>query len=264
MPGGAAAKASTPPPGELHHTGEAKSGDGGEMIEIPTSALEDPPRLTSTPTNLLAALAAHVEATPDRVVFTWVDKKCKVTATRTFAQIWHKAGAVADLLVKKGVVVGDRVMITYPFGLEFLPGLLGCMRAGVIACSIYPPHPAKLKTEMPKLNRFAEDAGAKFALTTRSFARIMKAAAFMGRRASVTWLATDKLRPTEERKVKDVAVRSEKIAFIQYTSGSTGFPKGVMISHGALDHNLHVIAVNCNHTQASIGCAWVPQYHDMG
>eukprot|EP00964_Phaeocystis_antarctica_P165292 scaffold145064_cov127-Phaeocystis_antarctica.AAC.1 len=72
----------------------------------------------------------------------------------------HPLPAVAKMLIEKECLRGDRVMIAYPFGLEFLAGMFGCMRAGIVPCSIYPPNPSKFASEIPKFEKFARDAGA--------------------------------------------------------------------------------------------------------
>lgn len=130
-------------------------------------------------------------------------------------------------------------MIAYPFGLEFLAGMFGCMRAGVVPCSIYPPNPGKLSSDIPKFEKFAQDAGAKFALTTAKLMWLMRGAKIFYS-MSVVWLSTDNLVPVTD--FQSVGADPEGIGLIQYTSGSTGMPKGVMISHRSLLMNAKTIA----------------------
>ena len=84
--------------------------------------------------------------------------------------MWEKSGYVADKLLKeKNVNPGDRAMLVYPYGMEFVVGLSACMRAGVVAVSVYPPNPANLNVDMPKFNKFFEDCGAKIAVPTSKY-----------------------------------------------------------------------------------------------
>ncbi|CAB9530394.1 D-alanine--D-alanyl carrier protein ligase [Seminavis robusta] len=218
---------------------------------------------------ILEALNHHAAEIPDKDVLTWVDIKCQEQNKMTFQQLEDESNAVAARLLKLGCKRGDRVMVAYPFGLEFLAGMFGAMKIGVIPCSIYPPNPNQLKTEMPKFRRFAEDAGAKFALSTNTFATAMTAASVLYK-TGVKWIGTDKLSIKKSNSKTPNAYETymgepNDICFIQYTSGSTGSPKGVMISH----HNLAetckagVSLTQCSEPN-SLEVLWVPQYHDMG
>ncbi|CAB9514236.1 D-alanine--D-alanyl carrier protein ligase [Seminavis robusta] len=217
---------------------------------------------------ILEALAHYSAVTPDKGVYTWVDIKCQEQRKLTFRQLEDEANAVAARLLKLGCQKGDRVMVAYPFGLEFLAGMFGAMKISVIPCSIYPPNPNQLKTDIPKFRGFVEDAGAKFALTTNTFATAMTAAGVFYK-TGVTWIGTDKL-PNKKQifgkpKGHETFVgQPDDVCFIQYTSGSTGRPKGVMISHRNLAENCMALVKMTNANCSSVAALWVPQYHDMG
>ncbi|CAB9531785.1 Disco-interacting protein 2 homolog A (Partial), partial [Seminavis robusta] len=136
---------------------------------------------------ILEALAHHAMETPDKLLCTWVDIKCREERRLTFKQLEDESNAVAARLLKLGCQKGDRVMVAYPFGLEFLAGMLGAMKISVIPCSIYPPNPNQLKTDMPKFRGFAEDAGATVALSNVTFAAVMRD------KTGVKWVGTDRL-----------------------------------------------------------------------
>ncbi|CAB9513800.1 D-alanine--D-alanyl carrier protein ligase [Seminavis robusta] len=217
---------------------------------------------------ILEVLNSHAVDASEKVIFTWVDIHCEEQQTVTFKQLEDQSNAVAARLLKQGCQKGDRVMIAYPFGLEFLAGMFGAMKIGVIPCSIYPPNPNQLKTEMPKFRRFAEDAGAKYALSTNMFAAGMTAASVLYK-TGVAWIGTDKLtiRKCNPNKPKDYETyvgEPNKICFIQYTSGSTGRPKGVMVSHHNLVENCRAGVAFTKPDANSLQAYWVPQYHDMG
>ena len=156
---------------------------------------------TDTPTvmhtdedeSLVAVIRRHAETIPQHRVFTWVDGSCQEVDKLTYSEVWAYSGAVADLLKRQGCVPGDRVMIAYPFGLAFVPALVGCFRSGIVACSVYPPNPRQLASDIPKFEGFAHDAGAKLALTTNAFMWLMRASSLVNR-MSVKWVATDLLR----------------------------------------------------------------------
>ncbi|CAB9497127.1 D-alanine--D-alanyl carrier protein ligase [Seminavis robusta] len=221
---------------------------------------------------ILEALNHHATQTPDKVVFTWVDIRCKEQRRMTFKQLEDESNTVAHRLLKLGRKKGDRVMVAYPFGLEFLAGMFGAMKIGVIPCSIYPPNPNELKTDMPKFRRFAVDAGAKYALSTSAFATAMTAVSVLYK-TGVKWIGTDQLpikksNPKKPKHYEKFEGGATEVCFIQYTSGSTGRPKGVMISHGNLAENCIAISAmsgtNASNVGSTVGALWVPQYHDMG
>ncbi|CAB9515849.1 D-alanine--D-alanyl carrier protein ligase [Seminavis robusta] len=202
---------------------------------------------------------------PNKVLLQWVNISCKVVESITYQKLWDRARAVAAMLHQKGVQRGDRVMISYPPGLEFMVGLIGCMIAGAIACSVYPPNlvePSKTKYSLQQFRNQVNDAGAKFALTTREFRMLVKLRA-LGR-TRVTWLVTENLVIPEDHHLQ--LPNPGDVALIQYSSGSTGEPKGVMLSHQAIIHNVCAISrISADMTDANLhGVNWMPQYHDYG
>lgn len=229
---------------------------------------------------ILAVLQQRSYSMPDHKIFSWVNGKGKETASLTYLQLWTKASLVANhILSNKAIAKGDRVMVCYPPGLEYLAGLFGCMLAGVVPCSVYPPNPNKFKTDMKQFLDKAADAGAKFSLTTLTYRRAIAAKMLfvsksaLGTDYEVKWITTDNLHGSanaKKTKHQHFCPTMEDVAFIQYTSGSTGHPKGVVIPHRTL--------VGCCRELTTYGCkienmeeakglvfvSWVPQYHDFG
>lgn len=87
-------------------------------------------------TTLVHALLNNAKKHPKHVLLQWVNPQCEVDETITYEQLWERSGQVAAFLLENGIAQGDRVMIAYPFRLDFLSGLFGCMRIGAIACSV--------------------------------------------------------------------------------------------------------------------------------
>ncbi|MEX2560518.1 MAG: fatty acyl-AMP ligase, partial [Pirellulales bacterium] len=179
----------------------------------------------------------------------------------TYAELDRQARALASRLAQLNLQ-GERALLLYPAGLEFIVGFFGCLYAGVVAVPAYPP---RMNRSLDRIHSISLDAEARVALTTTAVhERVLPLLDETPDLKRLTWLATD--RPTDglEDAWRRPDVDSGTLAFLQYTSGSTGTPKGVMLRHSNLLHNCAVIAHAFEHTRSSRCVFWLPCYHDMG
>jgi acyl carrier protein len=178
----------------------------------------------------------------------------------TFASLQRSARAVADALLQADAT-GKRALLLYQPGLEFVTGFLGCLYAGVIAIPVYAP---KTNRNQLRLTGIIHDSGATFALSTRhELQRWTDNNLDAENLASLCWIATDGL--TADGGHKELpAIGPDNIALLQYSSGSTGAPKGVMVSHGNLVHNLEYSRRVYKYEEGCVSLSWLPIFHDMG
>ena len=157
---------------------------------------------------------------------------------------------------------GQRALLLYQPGLEFISAFFGCLYAGVIAVPLSPP---RRNHHSDRLQAIVTDAQATVALTTTSILQsITKQIQKKPELENLTWLTTDNLDLNQAQDWQPPSITKDTLAFVQYTSGSTGKPKGVTISHGNLLHNSATIHQCFNHQPHSQGVIWLPPYHDMG
>jgi amino acid adenylation domain-containing protein len=178
----------------------------------------------------------------------------------TYADLDRRARLIAAELQAFGMA-GERALLLYPPGLEFVAAFFGCAYAGTVAVPAYPPRSSRLE---PRLRAIIADMRPAVVLTIEALrGRIGASAAELGL-GRARLVATDRL--PEEQADAWVApdLERETLAFLQYTSGSTASPKGVMVSHGNILHNEEVIRRACHHTSDSTFVSWLPMYHDMG
>jgi len=213
----------------------------------------------STWIDLLRDRALHQ---PDKTVFSFLQDGETVSDSLTYAALERQARAIAVRLqgLKAG---GERALLLYQPGLEFIAAFFGCLYAGVIAVPAYPP---RRGTPLSRLESIVRDAEATFALTTESLRSQIqdRFAQNPTLKESIQWVATDAIASSLAAEWQDPNLDSSAIAFLQYTSGSTGNPKGVIVSHGNLLHNSELINRCFQDTSESRGVSWLPAYHDMG
>lgn len=201
---------------------------------------------------------------PERPLYTYLENGEQESGTITYAGMDRRARVLAAELQKQ-MQPGDRALLLYPPGIDYVIGFFGCLYAGVIAVPAYPPDPTRLNRTLPRLQAIAADARASLVLTTTP---ILQMAQFMFAQApdlaALRWLAHDGLPDTLAEAWRLVPRTAETIAFLQYTSGSTRTPKGVMLSHGNLLHNAKRTAEMMELTEESRMASWLPPYHDMG
>jgi amino acid adenylation domain-containing protein len=181
---------------------------------------------------------------------------------RTYAALDTRARAIAARLQERGAVPGDRALLLYPPGLDFIDAFFGCLYAGVVAVPCYPPRPGR---EQPRLKAILADAGARFALSTAAIAGKLESLAEADPEIeTLARIATETLPSGLEDAWRPPALDGSTLAFLQYTSGSTATPKGVMVTHANLVFMERLIQNVFEQDETSVVVGWLPVYHDMG
>jgi acyl-CoA synthetase (AMP-forming)/AMP-acid ligase II/acyl carrier protein len=182
----------------------------------------------------------------------------------TNGELDARARAIACMLKERGLH-GERMLLLYPPGLELIAALFGCLYAGNVAVLAYPPDPGRLGRTLPRLLSMVDDAQPSALLTTSALAELSAPAfADVPSLDSLPRLTTADVDPTRAATWRDPGVRPEDLALLQYTSGSTGEPRGVMLTHANVMDNLRCAQSFVGTTAADHGVIWLPPYHDMG
>ncbi|HNC94807.1 MAG TPA: AMP-binding protein, partial [Myxococcota bacterium] len=201
-------------------------------------------------------LEQHAAERPDQPVFTFLEKGEIEAGTLTFAQLYAQAAAVATLLAAHSRP-GDRALLLYDAGLTFIPAFLGCLMAGVIAVPAPLPAVDRPERSLPRLRAIRGDARPRLVLGEEADRQRLTELLS----AELLFFGTDRLEPGSW---KGSPPPGDAIACLQYTSGSTGQPRGVALSH----HNLIQACASIQHcgtfTPKSVQAVWVPHLHDYG
>ncbi|MFL6119276.1 AMP-binding protein, partial [Actinophytocola sp.] len=206
-------------------------------------------RLISVP-HALAHWAAH---RPDTTAFTFLGGGLAVDHELTYARLAEATGRVAGFL-RTRVQPGDRALLLLPPGPDYLAAFLGCLSAGVVAVPLYPP---RTGAKLDRIAAVVRDCQASVALTTEAMLPLLGD-------LPVTPHAVDDLADDLAGAPVTTLPNPEAVAFLQYTSGSTGNPKGVVVSHRNLTANLSAIAAGFGVRDDDVVLSWLPLYHDMG
>ena len=212
-------------------------------------------------------LTEHAAEQPDAPLYTYLDGEGRERDTYTYLAFHERTRHLAEhLKTREGLKPGDRVLLVYPPGLEVIAAFFACARIGVIPVPVYPPTPMNFEIGLAKLTFVANDSGAKHALTTRGFYRsyrlllAKRKISSPWRRApglpKLAWVTTDDVRGVASDGFTDTP---GEVLFLQYTSGSTSEPKGVVVTHRNVIENGHVTV-----DRTAVTVSWLPQYHDMG
>eukprot|EP00565_Helicotheca_tamesis_P007427 CAMPEP_0185725862 /NCGR_PEP_ID=MMETSP1171-20130828/2004_1 /TAXON_ID=374046 /ORGANISM="Helicotheca tamensis, Strain CCMP826" /LENGTH=777 /DNA_ID=CAMNT_0028394083 /DNA_START=30 /DNA_END=2363 /DNA_ORIENTATION=- len=244
--------------------------------------MSDEPSSGAPPDFLLDRLAAQTSRDSSKVAMTFLGSGPdggKVENSLTYAKLSEEIDRVAGQIADAGLAKGDRAVLVYPPSLDFVVAFLACLRVCVVAVPVFPPHPARRDT-LHMFSRIVESCGAKYAFTSGKYSHMKKlgdikenftkfkrpanAAAWP---EQLQWVVTDNNGGNKKKsgaELPSYAPSSSDVAFLQFTSGSTSEPKGVMITHGNLAHNLTIITNELQAVGDTIVVSWLPQYHDMG
>jgi len=213
------------------------------------------------PSNLVELLLHRARCQPEDRAFTYLVDGENEQIHLTYRELNRQAQAIGAWL-ESHELAGERALLLYPAGLEFIAAFFGCLYAGVVAVPVYPP---RRNRSLGRIQAIADDADAKVALTTDLVLnRVMPLIDETPHLKQLTWLATCRVPPEMDREWTMPDVHGDTLAFLQYTSGSTGTPKGVVLTHANLVHNSALISYAFEHTRSGTGVFWLPSYHDMG
>ena len=218
--------------------------------------------------SILGHLDRLADEHPDKLLYSYLDVNGESTEGYNYASFMHRTEAIAGYLWKEGrFAPGDRLLLAYPPGLEMICAFFGCVRAGLIPVPVYPPSSRGFQSALYKMVHIAKDCQAAGILTSRDYQASLKTnLARSGVSAcgidvdyisGLPWIATeDFVDAIADRPAAD----HSKILFLQYTSGSTMEPKGVIVTH---ENILDTCPLVIDHPSPVV-VSWLPQYHDMG
>jgi acyl-CoA synthetase (AMP-forming)/AMP-acid ligase II len=231
------------------------------MTSIPTTDRSRAP-VSRCPT-LVALLRYRAELDPEQLGFRFLSDGEARAATLSYGELDRGARAFAAELQSLHRP-GDRALLVYPPGLELVSAYLGCLYAGSVAVMVAPPTPARLARFLTRAAAICRDAAPTVVLTTPEVHRLLSDAALPPELAAPRWRMTGEGREGAASDWHDPGAGPDDLAFLQYTSGSTTEPRGVLVTHGNLMENLRAIRRTFRQPPGTESVCWLPPYHDMG
>lgn len=203
-------------------------------------------------------LARRAVDEPDRIAYIFLDDNGAEHTTTTYRELHERALAVAQLLLER-CEPGDRALLVFPQCVEFITAYFGCLYANIIAVPVNPPRRGKVQDATRAI---VADCAPTAVLTIGGLLDPLRSV-LEPLCTAQQWLAVDEL-PTAEASFAPAAVDPDSVAFLQYTSGSTSAPKGVMVTHRNLVANEEMIRQSFGHDRESTVVGWAPFFHDQG
>jgi thioester reductase-like protein len=213
--------------------------------------------------DLVEMLRRRATCEPDRVIYTFLSDDGP-SQVLTLRELDRQARAIANGLAQK-VAPGARVLLLHPPGLDYIAAFYGCLYAGVVAVPAYPPDRARRQRSLPRILAIVADCAAEVVLTTSSVLADGLGFSDVPSLAGLHVMASDELAVAgNERGYRSPEPRGDALALLQYTSGSTATPKGVMLTHRNMLQNARIQERAWNLSPSSVGVSWLPLYHDLG
>jgi acyl-CoA synthetase (AMP-forming)/AMP-acid ligase II/acyl carrier protein len=212
-------------------------------------------------------IAAVLRAQADRrgavTAYRYLEDGESETRSITYSELEIEARAVAARL-QETAQRGDRALIMSDDSIDFVRAFMGCQLAGVIAVPVSPPFPSQRGRRVETLRAIGHNCGARIMLTSwpQEFRdRVQGVAPELG---DLRWIAVDEVPTSAAAEFRDHSVRADDVSFLQYTSGSTSTPRGVIVTHDMLAHNEAYIQRATDVDEHDIMVSWLPLFHDMG
>ncbi|MBK5295820.1 MAG: fatty acyl-AMP ligase [Vicinamibacteria bacterium] len=209
--------------------------------------------------SLVEMLRYRAEVQPHDRAYTFLHNGEQEVASVSWCELDRQSRAIAAHLQAR-VAAGQRALLLYPSGLEFVAAFFGCLYARVVAVPVQVPQGGRAEAALERLRGIADDATPAAVLTTAATRhRLHETAPVRGE-----WVATDQMDERAEQQWRAPEVGRDTLAFLQYTSGSTARPRGVMVSHGNLVNNLSAAFHSGDTPAGGASVSWLPMTHDMG
>lgn len=219
--------------------------------------------------NIIEILQKRVISQPHKIVYTFLKDGENDLETLTYQELDQRAKAIANHLYEIAKPLRNineplpRALLVYPYnnGLDFIVAFFGCLYAQIIAV---PCHPPTNRLTTKEVQERLISAQAQIILTHSNLASKLQENLAEFKNDNLTWLITDKIKTKDVIEYPQLSIQKDDLAFFQYTSGSTGEPKGVMITHDAIMQNQEMLKQAFGHSSESVGVGWLPLFHDMG
>jgi acyl-CoA synthetase (AMP-forming)/AMP-acid ligase II len=200
-------------------------------------------------TSILPALYAQVEQSPDRLLYSFLDINGRPTESYSYAQFLRRTSEIAAFIQRRHALApGDRVLLAYPPGVEMICAFFACVRLGLIPVPVYPPTGTGFRGAIAKLDFIARDCQAAAVLSTRAYQLSMhvnetrhRVTTLSLKRSAATTLPWIITTDADRGAASEVREAHSDILFLQYTSGSTSEPKGVIVTHDNILANCEAV-----------------------
>ncbi|MBS1551913.1 MAG: fatty acyl-AMP ligase, partial [Bacteroidetes bacterium] len=198
---------------------------------------------------------------PEKTAFVFLEDGEREGGSFTYRELDTRAKSIAARLQSMNLK-GERALLIYESGLEYLDSFFGCLYAGVISVPLHLPGKNK---SLSRISAIAKDSGAKIILSTKEITEELRGE--FGKDEvlkNIEWTETELISDESAENFTEPEIKPNTLAYLQYTSGSTGIPKGVMVNHLNLLTNLNIIDKSHPHDENSVMVTWLPIHHDMG
>ncbi|MEP6601838.1 MAG: fatty acyl-AMP ligase [Nitrospirota bacterium] len=212
--------------------------------------------------SLREILDFRASSNPDGLAYAFLAGNNAMTQW-TYADLRQQVGKVMSAL-GSARADGAPALLVYPQGLDFLAAFFACLCRGVVAVPVPAPESFNLLRTLPRLKAIAEDSRAGLVLTTRKVLELSSTAGHqVWNLESLPCIATDEIRDETLTGSQDPSTPANQVAYLQYTSGSTSSPSGVMLTHTNLMHHLSTLHSACGYGNG-VTVTWMPHFHDYG
>jgi polyketide synthase PksL len=220
--------------------------------------------IKSNSSHLIAILQQHAKRTPEKSAYLFLEDGQTESALLTYGELQRQACAIAAYLKRKNLS-GQRLLLAYPAGLDFIVAFMGCLYAGVVAVPVNFSKTAAFERSHDLINSIASDADISGILTTSDYIeKLTLCCEPLQQSRNIFILDSEILSRAANTNYQIPKIENSAIAYLQYTSGSTSKPKAAVISHENLLHNVKYLAKTWSYTKSSITLTWAPHSHVYG